>query len=229
MAARTSTGPSDLYGLPTTVGYESHDLRKQRLPQFSFGTRTQLKDNSIGPGPARYNVDKLVRYGNTKANIYTMASKTIYREKSRSPGPLAYQLRDSPIYKGSNPPAYTLGAMNTFFFKNCAPGPNIYGINDAYTKPRAPDYSLGVKKYLPELSRSPGPAKYPRTNLSAIKQSSPSYSLTPRTKYEFKLYGPGSNYYDRMEYKPGKRSPDYSFGVRHSARSGVMIVPCDNW
>ncbi|XP_019893569.2 outer dense fiber protein 3-like protein 2 [Musca domestica] len=227
--AKLQTGPTDLYGLPPTVGYESHDLRKQRLPQYSFGTRTQPKDNSIGPGPARYQVDKLVRYGISKANIYTMAPKTFYREKSKSPGPLAYQLRNSPIFKGSNSPAYSLGLVNTYFFKNCSPSLNTYGINDSFTKQRAPEYSLGVKKYLPELVRSPGPAKYPRSNLAAIKPSTPSYTLAPRTKYEFKLYGPGSNYYDRMEYKPGKRAPNYSFGVRHSPRSGVMIVPCDNW
>lgn len=65
-----------MYPLPPTVGYENHDLRKQRLPQYSFGGRSELKDNSVGPGPARYQVDKLVRYGISKANKYTMAPKT---------------------------------------------------------------------------------------------------------------------------------------------------------
>lgn len=64
--------------------------------------------------------------------------------------------------------------------------------------------------------------------MSLIRPDSPKYTMTPRTEYVFKLYGPGSNYYNRMEYKPGKRAPAYSFGVRHSTRSGAMIVPCDN-
>lgn len=38
--------------------------------------RTTLKDNRVGPGPNKYNVSKLVRYGVSKANRYTMAPKT---------------------------------------------------------------------------------------------------------------------------------------------------------
>lgn len=65
-----------MYPLPPTVGYENHDLRKQRLPNYSFGGRTTLKDNICGPGPAGYNVSKLVRYGVSRANRFTMAPKT---------------------------------------------------------------------------------------------------------------------------------------------------------
>lgn len=72
----TNKGPADLYPLPPTVGYANHDLRKQRLPNYSFGLRTSLKDNSCSPGPAKYNVSKFVRYGVSKANRFTMAPKT---------------------------------------------------------------------------------------------------------------------------------------------------------
>ncbi|KAM7361216.1 ciliary microtubule associated protein 1A-like [Cochliomyia hominivorax] len=226
--AKTLPGPADLYPLPPTVGYTNHDVRKQRLPNYSFGLRTTLIDKRVGPGPNRYNVSKLVRYGVSKANQFTMAPKIDLKEKTKSPGPMAYQLQASPIFKGIKSPEYSMGKVNTFFFKNCAPGPNIYGINDSYVKHRAPEYSLGVKKYLKELVRSPGPATYPRVPMSVVLPDSPKYSLTPRTEYTFKLYGPGSNYYNRMEYKPGKRAPMYSFGTRHSPRSGTMIVPCDN-
>lgn len=86
----------------------------------------------------------------------------------------------------------------------------------------------GVKKYLSELERSPGPARYAGGNLSYTKPTNPSYSFAPRTNYVFKLYGPGPNYYNRMDYRPGRQAPKYSFGVQHSSRSGVMIVPSDN-
>lgn len=43
-----------------------------------------------------------------------------------------------------------------------------------------------------------------------------------------KIFGPAANAYDRMNYKPGKSAPTYSFGVRHSPRAPPMIVACDN-
>lgn len=75
---------------------------------------------------------------------------------------------------------------------------------------------------------SPGPANYGAGDISVIKPASPKFSLLSRNIFTYKMYGPGSNYYDRSYYKPGKRAPTYTFGVRHSPRTGLMIVPCDN-
>lgn len=75
-------GPADLYPLPPTVGFDNHDVRKQRLPKYSMGLRTTQKDNGCGPGPARYNVEKLVRYGVSRANKFSMAPKIFVEGKS---------------------------------------------------------------------------------------------------------------------------------------------------
>uniref|UniRef100_A0A1A9W895 Outer dense fiber protein 3 n=1 Tax=Glossina brevipalpis TaxID=37001 RepID=A0A1A9W895_9MUSC len=221
--AKETPGPADLYGLPPTVGHENHDVRKQRLPKYSFGVKTEQKILDVGPGPARYNVEKLVRYGVSKANHFTIAPKTNIIDKVKSPGPQAYAVHIFPIFKGSRAPAYSMGKVNTFEFKKCAPGPNKYGIKDTFIRQRAPAYTLGVKKYLAELVRSPGPAGYPAANLNRVKSESPKYTLTPNNVFVRKLYGPGSNYYNRMNYKPGKKSPIYSFGIRHHSKTGSEI------
>uniref|UniRef100_A0A1A9UN64 Uncharacterized protein n=1 Tax=Glossina austeni TaxID=7395 RepID=A0A1A9UN64_GLOAU len=221
-------GLASLYGLPPTVGYENHDVRKQRLPKYSFGVKTEQKLTQLGPGPAIYNVEKLVRYGASKANHFTIAPKTKIIEKAKSPGPQAYAVHKYPILKGSRAPAYSMGKVLTFEFKKFAPGPNKYGIKDNFLRLRAPAYTLGVKKYLPEKKISPGPAGFPATDLNLVKPQSPKYTITPNNKFIHKLYGPGSNFYNRMNYKPGKRAPIYSFGIRHHSKSPPMIVPCDN-
>lgn len=64
------------YGLPPTIGYEHHDNRKQRLPQYSFGTRTLIYGADPGPGPGAYQVDKLTRYGPGIGPEYTMGGIT---------------------------------------------------------------------------------------------------------------------------------------------------------
>lgn len=64
------------YGLPPTIGYNNHDNRKQRLPQYSFGTRTLIYGADPGPGPGAYQVDKLTRYGPGIGPEYTMGGIT---------------------------------------------------------------------------------------------------------------------------------------------------------
>jgi len=71
----TGPGPG-AYALPPTVGYERHDNRKQRLPQYSFGARTAMFGPDPGPGPGAYQVDKLTRYGTNGAAQYSIAPMT---------------------------------------------------------------------------------------------------------------------------------------------------------
>jgi len=68
-------GPG-VYMLPPTVGYDKHDNRKQRLPQYSFGMRTRAPGEDLGPGPGAYKVDKLTRYGTSKGLEFSMAPRT---------------------------------------------------------------------------------------------------------------------------------------------------------
>lgn len=52
MAKKSQPGPR--YKLPTTVGFNGHDIRKNRLPAYSFGLRLHDRDYIRSPAPNTY-------------------------------------------------------------------------------------------------------------------------------------------------------------------------------
>ena len=152
------------YLLPTTVGYDRHDNRKQRMPQYSFGTRAGLASKNLGPGPGAYKVDRLTRYGVSRGNEFTIAPRTSIKgneskhqtvkilynfsnvlyttDKNIGPGPGAHDVHLKPFFKGVNAPAYSMSWRSKFQYKNCAPGPNAYAVDVSPIKPGHPAYSM---------------------------------------------------------------------------------------
>lgn len=53
MMKKCKPGPAK-YTLPTTVGYNGHDIRKNRLPAYSFGLRLPNDANNETPAPNTY-------------------------------------------------------------------------------------------------------------------------------------------------------------------------------
>ncbi|XP_023292412.1 outer dense fiber protein 3-like [Lucilia cuprina] len=223
-----SIGPGPAYSLPPTIGYEKHDQRKQRSPQYTMGGRLKVKNVSITPGPG-INTQNLTRYGRVTSKVYSMAARTFVKDtRNIGPGPANYDVSKRPYVNITAPPSYSMGRRDNFRFKNICPGPNAYGIKDGVVKKSAPAYSIGIKTALKDKAGSPGPANYPASNLKVTKSKAPEYSMYPRSKIVDKSIVPGSNAYDRTNYKPGKSSPAYSFGIRHSPKAPPMIVSCDN-
>lgn len=163
-----TTGPGPgAYALPPTIGFENHDRRKQRMPQYSFAPRTNMMGPDPGPGPGAYQVDKLTRYGKGGGLQYTMAPQTriigklSYDHRNRytktlaspytiadkrvAPGPGAHAVHERPFFKGVNAPAYSMGARNNFSFKKDGPGPSAYKVEIATIRPTAPVYSMYVR------------------------------------------------------------------------------------
>lgn len=97
------------YKLPTLVGYSGHDVRKTRMPAYSFGLRTPELKKAESPGP--YGLpgiiggrDKTVE----RAPAHTMHAKFDIKDHVIGPGPGAYGLQS---YKpGTRAPAYSLAA-----------------------------------------------------------------------------------------------------------------------
>ena len=52
-AKKCSPGPAK-YTLPTTIGCVGHDVRKNRLPAYSFGLRLNDQDSIRSPAPNTY-------------------------------------------------------------------------------------------------------------------------------------------------------------------------------
>lgn len=53
MVKKYQPGPAK-YTLPTTVGFNGHDIRKNRLPAHSLGLRLHSRDSIESPAPNTY-------------------------------------------------------------------------------------------------------------------------------------------------------------------------------
>lgn len=71
----------------------------------------------------------------------------------------------------------------------------------------------------------PGPAAYKNIKVDIVKRSSPAFSLKWRNQLQVSDATPGPQYYS--DYELGKRSPMYSFGIRHSECAGLPITQLD--
>lgn len=99
------------YGLPTTVGYNGHDVRKTRMPAYSFGARFPGHEKVDSPGPNVYGLPSTIAGGDKtieRAPAHTIHSKFDIKEHQCSPGPNAYGLMN--FKPGTRQPAYSLGA-----------------------------------------------------------------------------------------------------------------------
>lgn len=72
----------------------------------------------------------------------------------------------------------------------------------------------------------PGPAAYNGTGYNILKYRNPAYSLRGKYILPEKYRSPGPVFYPL--YDAGKRSPVYSFGVKHSECAGIPITQLDN-
>ena len=229
MSRSAGPGPG-AYMLPTTVGYNDHDARKQRLPQYSFGLRAPAGDRRFGPGPGAYMIEKMTRYGVSRGNEYTMGARIFSPStKSCGPGPGAHDVHLKPFFKGTNAPAYTMKWKNDISAKGCGPGPSAYMVNVNPIKQGSPAYSMGLRTdFKTGGARTPGPAAYGATDLNVAKLRMPQFSMGSRNDMKSKRFGPGPNNYNLSYYRPGRGGQAYSFGIRHGPNAPPMIVPCDN-
>lgn len=85
-------------------------------------------------------------------------------------------------------------------------------------------FSVGHRKAFKEMI-SPGPAAYTKINYDTIKRRSPAYSLKGRHILLEKYRSPAPVFYPL--YDTRKRSPIYSFGIKHSECTGIPMTQLD--
>lgn len=82
------------YNLPTLVGYNGHDIRKNRLPAYSFGLRLHdLKATTQSPGPSQYSLPPIIGGKNNayeRAPAYSIHGRLPRRQDYQTPAPNAY-------------------------------------------------------------------------------------------------------------------------------------------
>lgn len=223
-------GPAPIYKLQTLVGYEGHCLSKHRGPAYTMRPRTELKLESVGPGPG-YNVSKLTNYGVDKPPAFSISGREPFRVRDLGPGPGAhYPELCPPMNHDRRPPAYSIKGRGIAKLEDTGPGPNAY-ILPTCIGPRIPDkvaqgaFSIAGIHKLKDVQIGPGPAAYTNVDYDLIKRAAPAYSLKFRTQLAEVDISPGPGYYP--QYDPGRRAPFYSFGIRHSECAGLPITDLD--
>lgn len=99
------------YTLPPTVGYSGHDIRKNRLPAFSFGLKTHERDQIGSPAPNAYGLPPIIGGRDiTKDNApaHSLHAKLHVNDHHVSPGPNIYGLQN--FKPGERAPAFSMGA-----------------------------------------------------------------------------------------------------------------------
>ncbi|XP_062552729.1 ciliary microtubule associated protein 1A-like [Armigeres subalbatus] len=225
--SRIGPGPAG-YGLPPTVGFDQHDVRKDRKPMFSMRERPTTRYDTIGPGPA-HDPGKMTRSGPPHNPAYSLAKRFSTFKQDNVPGPGAHNNDKVPSMKGNRLPAYSFGFRLKEAPRDKIPGPDQYAYDLNVYKNRNPLYSMRDRTTLPYASEGPGPNKYGDLDRNITHKRYPRYSMRKMCPImEDKCPKPGPNKYGLMELKPGATAPQYSFGVRHSMWRPPMVIPGDN-
>lgn len=85
-------------------------------------------------------------------------------------------------------------------------------------------FSIGYRKTR-VMIMGPGPAAYVDVNYDVVKRRSPAYSLKGRHFLSERFRSPAPIFYPL--YDTQKRSPMYSFGIKHSECTGIPITQLD--
>ncbi|XP_048039009.1 outer dense fiber protein 3-like protein 2b [Megalobrama amblycephala] len=227
------------YFLPPAIGFVGHDFTKSTSPAFSFHGRMSNNMHSIdcSPGP-KYHIDaKLTRFGRDGTPAYSIHGRMENRAGTFStPGPGAYSPEKAPL--GSThrkPPSHTMGCRTTYRTVDTVPAPNKYTLpslmgSHVLTKTSSASYTISgrCKSGGPakDLSKTPGPGRYNRTDPSVYLPRQPAFSMLGRhtaARESTLVPGPGSHSPEKVTvHKP--RPPAFSLGVRHSEFVTPLVV-----
>lgn len=231
--ANLGPGPAK-YQLPATVGFHEHDATRERWPAFSMARQLAPVGENIGPGAAKYDT---ARIGAPHVAAYMARQYTQPDGTGESPGPGKYRL---PTLIGSErvrswkPTAADFSMAQRLRAPDgrgvAGPGPAGYQLPDTFGKHmrniyknRGPEYSMAGQLKPIAAQSTPGPAKY---DVRSGGSRSAGQTMAGRLRDGYGGGTPGANKYNLAEYKPGKRRPQYSMGLR--TQRNPMIVPADN-
>uniref|UniRef100_A0A182R618 Uncharacterized protein n=1 Tax=Anopheles funestus TaxID=62324 RepID=A0A182R618_ANOFN len=221
-------GPT-AYTLPTEVGYNQHDPRKERKPMYTMRPTFKKCYDTIGPGPATYDLKKQTRVGGPREPKYSLASRLNPLKADLGPGPGAHNNHLVPTMKCKRPPMQSFGYRIDVPNREIIPAPNRYNGLVHMTRPKAPLYSMGIKTEDIHGLEGPGPARYGPTSRDVTHRRAPSYGMRQgHTDFMNRLPHPAPNHYPLMNLRVGSTAPRYTFGVRHLDWQDPMIIPGDN-
>ncbi|XP_055678097.1 outer dense fiber protein 3 [Lutzomyia longipalpis] len=213
--------------LPTTVGFEGHDLRFNRNPMFSLGASRYVPKGDTVNAKMSLGMESsnITRFGKQEAPKFSIVGRRdAGHEGAHSPGPI-YSINDN--LTRQNPPKYSLKGRTKEIGGYTAPGPK-YAIND-FGKPSAPAFSLGKRTFQDHKEKGPGPTKYGSPNMNACFPKSSQFSMRFRQKeIGDNFSGPAPNCY-YPKFTSSCKCKGFSFGVKHHACAGNFTSPEDDY
>ncbi|XP_032902444.1 outer dense fiber protein 3-like protein 2 [Amblyraja radiata] len=236
IAARERGPGPGRYGLPPAIGFMGHDLTKHMNPAYTFGRKhsSALYYNSCSPGPRYYVDPKITRFGRNGTPSYSMAARVKTCDLSKipgTPGPGAYNPECTPHLNEHRSPAYTMGSRTRYRKLDTVPAPNSYTLPSLMgpkvpTKPSSACFSVTGRTRREDLSKTPGPGRYNRTDPNIYLRKQPAYSMLGRHElptYYTQKPGPGAHSPEKVTIT-NPSVPAFSLGMRHSEYVTPLII-----
>jgi len=153
-----------------------------------------------------------------------MAPKTDeYKDKTVVPGPGSYESGDVNKVKDQLP-AFSMGAkFDLPVDKTPKPAPNAY-TPDNCLMDHGPKFTMSSKtQEYKDKTVVPGPGTYESGNVNKVKEELPAFSMGE--KFELpkdKTTKPAPNAYTPEQNEIQDKSPEYTFGMKHSQYLGKL-------
>lgn len=119
--------------LPTYIGRKTQESKKNTAPAYSLGRKWRGKDDSLGPGPAQYNVTGLGAKGKDTPPAASLQSRPPDMSKFSTPAPGEYDVDKGSKMVVDAAPKYTFGLKTVADPKQVTPG-NILMTKLMYNK-----------------------------------------------------------------------------------------------
>ncbi|KAG6934903.1 outer dense fiber of sperm tails 3-like 2, partial [Chelydra serpentina] len=157
------------------------------------------------------------------------------RSRPRTPGPGRYSPEKAPPVTQRRPPSFTMGSRTKCRRVDPVPAPNSYALPSLLgsrvpSKPSSPSVTISGRNkhggFAEDLSQTPGPAHYNRTDPNTYLPRPPAFSIQGRhsaPRAAFRTPGPGTHSPEKVT-DHRTRAPAYSLGVRHSEFVTPLIV-----
>lgn len=231
--------PGPKYALPGSTGFQAHDMRKQRNPAFSFGTRHAKFSNDCSPGPGYLVPANITKHGVDGTPKYSLYGRYKDQIAFKNPGPGTYSPEKSGRSAQYSAPSYSLSGRTKAQKSDNSPGPAAYQLfpmlgTKIVSGMSAPSYSMTgraiVGSFHEDLRKTPGPGTYRVIPPYVYKNRGPLYSMTGRNMLpsdSTKKPGPGAHSPEKVfihKYQP----PSHSFGIRHSEYTAPCNEPIRN-
>uniref|UniRef100_A0A671P1D1 Outer dense fiber protein 3-like protein 2 n=1 Tax=Sinocyclocheilus anshuiensis TaxID=1608454 RepID=A0A671P1D1_9TELE len=211
------------YILPPAIGFVGHDFTKSTSPAYSFHGRMTNNMHSIdcSPGPKYHIDDKLTHFGRDGTPAYSIHGRMESQASIFStPGPGAYSPEKASLCSIHRKlPSHTMGYRTQYRSVDTIPAPNKYILPSLMG-------SNVLTKASSDLSKTPGPGRYNRTDPSVYLPRQPAFSMLGRhaaARESTVVPGPGSHNPEKVTVLKS-RPPAFSLGIRHSEFVTPLIV-----